>query len=243
MKLLVIIPAYNEAESIYKTVTNLLKIKINNVDISYIIINDGSKDHTEKICKDNKFNVINLPKNCGIGNAVQTGYRYAKDHNFDYAIQFDGDGQHDENYIEKMVNELEKGYDFVIGSRFVPCSKEDESEFKSSVSRRFGIKLLSSIIKRRTKVKIYDPTSGFRIGNRKVIQLFSLVYPHDYPEPSSIALLLNNNYKVSEVAVKMRERMAGKSSISFLKSIKYMIKVSRDIIKYSKIQVNNETIN
>lgn len=243
MKLLVIIPAYNEAESIFKTVTDLLKIKINNVELFYIIINDGSKDNTQEICEQNSFNVINLPKNCGIGNAVQTGYRYAKDHNFDYAIQFDGDGQHDECYIEKMIKELEKGYDFVIGSRFVAGNKDDESEFKSSVTRRFGIKLLSFIIKRKTKKKIYDVTSGFRLANRKIIQVFSLIYPYDYPEPSSIALLLNNNYKVNEVSVKMRERMAGKSSISFFKSIKYMFKVSKDIIKYSKVKVNNETIN
>ena len=144
MKVLVIIPAYNEELNIENTINKIInynKKYKNKVD--YIIINDGSTDNTNKICEKNNYNVVNLIHNLGIGGAVQTGYKYALDNKYDIAIQFDGDGQHDENYIDSLVNEIINGNDFVIGSRFI----NDLSKFKSTKSRRFGINLLSFLIK------------------------------------------------------------------------------------------------
>ena len=144
MKTLIIIPAYNEELNIENTINNLKKCKNSSKNqFDYIIINDGSNDKTEQICKTNNYNVINLIYNLGIGGAVQTGYKYALENDYDIAIQFDGDGQHDEKYIENLVEEIKKGANFVIGSRFI----ESLSKFKSSGTRRLGIKVLSNLIK------------------------------------------------------------------------------------------------
>lgn len=227
MKVLVIIPAYNEELNIKNTVDNLKKvIKKSKYKIDYVVINDGSTDNTLKVCNDNKFNVINLIENLGIGGAVQTGYKYALENNYDIAIQFDGDGQHDENYIEDLIKSIESGNDFVIGSRFI----KKLSNFTSTKSRQLGIKIISSIIKFTTKKKIYDTTSGFRAGNRKVIEIFSKYYPQEYPEPESVVILLLNGLKVDEIPVNMRERKYGHSSIYLHKNIYYMISVCLSII-------------
>lgn len=227
MNVLIIIPAYNEELNIEKTVCKIIeynKKSKNNID--YIVINDGSKDNTSYICKKNGYNVVDLIHNLGIGGAVQTGYKYAYENNYDIAIQFDGDGQHDENYIDELVKEIKKGNDFVIGSRFV----SDLSVFKSTTTRRLGIKILSSLIKLCTKFKVYDPTSGFRAANKEVIKLFSSNYPTEYPEPETTTILLKNGFRVKEIPVKMYEREYGKSSIRPLKSIYYMFSVSLSII-------------
>lgn len=164
MKTLIIIPAYNEELNIENTINKLKKYnKSSNSPVDYIIINDGSTDKTKEICKENNFNVINLIHNLGIGGAVQTGYKYALENNYDIAIQFDGDGQHDEKYIKDLVEEIEKGANFVIGSRFIG----NLSKFKSSGTRRLGIKILSLLIKICTGKKIYDPTSGFPCSRQK----------------------------------------------------------------------------
>ena len=227
MKVLMIIPAYNEELNIKDTVNKLMEYrKKSDNDINYVIINDGSTDDTLKICRENNYNVIPLINNLGIGGAVQTGYKYAKDNNYDVAIQFDGDGQHDENYIDNLVKEIKKGNDFVIGSRFV----ENLSKFRSSSTRRFGIKVLSFLIKLCTGVKIYDPTSGFRAANKEIIGLFADFYPLEYPEPESAVSLIRKGYKIKEIPVEMHERKYGKSSIKPLKSIYYMFSVSIAII-------------
>lgn len=228
MKVLIIIPAYNEEESILNTVNKVKKVK-SDYDIDYIVINDGSKDNTAKICQENKLNVINLVSNLGIGGAVQTGYKYAYENNYDVAIQFDGDGQHDENYINLLVDEIKKGNDFVIGSRYIG----NESEFQSSTMRRFGKNILSSIIKTFGGISIKDPTSGFRAGNKEVIKLFSKRYPIEYPEPETIVYLNKHGFKIKEVPVKMHERKFGKSSISPLKGAYFMFSVSLAIITTS----------
>lgn len=173
--------------------------------------------------------MIPLIQNLGIGGAVQTGYQYAYENDYDVAIQFDGDGQHDENYIEALLEQIELGYDFVIGSRFV----QDLSQFKSTATRRLGIKILSFLIQQRAHIKIYDPTSGFRAGNRKVIALFVKNYPMEYPEPESIIYLNNHRCKIKEIPVKMHERSFGTSSINLMKSIYYMFSVSIAIIAES----------
>ena len=227
MKVLVIVPAYNEELNIKNTINKLLSIdKKSKHTIDYVVINDGSTDKTLEVCRSNNFNVIPLIENLGIGGAVQTGYKYAYENNYDVAIQFDGDGQHDEKYIEKLVNEIEKGNDFVIGSRFV----QKLSQFTSTGARRLGIKFLSFLIKLCTGKKIYDPTSGFRAGNKKVIELFAKHYPVEYPEPESTVYLLRQKFKVKEIPVEMHERKFGTSSIRPLKSIYYMFSVSISII-------------
>ena len=217
MKTLVIIQAYNEEECIKNTVTNLKRY---NPNIDYVIINDCSTDSTKQICKDNNFNVINLPINLGIGGAVQTGYKYAYENNYDIAIQIDADGQHDPKYIKDMIKGIEEGNDLVIGSRFI--KKEG---FQTSWIRRLGINLYSFLIKLLTHKEIKDTTSGYRAVDRKIIKLFSKNYPVDYPEPETDALIAKNNFKIKEIPMKMKERDGGKSSITPLKSIYYAIKV------------------
>ena len=227
MKVLVIVPAYNEESNIVNTVNKIIKYsKKSNNEIDYIVINDGSSDNTKEICRKNKYNTINLIQNLGIGGAVQTGYKYALNNNYDVAIQFDGDGQHDENYIDDLVDEIKEGYDFVIGSRFI----SDLSKFKSSSTRRVGIKIISFLIKLCTGKKIYDPTSGFRAANKDVIKIFANHYPVEYPEPESTTELIKRGYKVTEIPVEMHEREFGTSSIKPLKSIYYMFSVSLSII-------------
>ena len=227
MKVLMIIPAYNEELNIESTVSKLLKYnKKSSNEIDYIVINDGSTDNTLDVCRKNNYKVIPLINNLGIGGAVQTGYKYALKNNYDVAIQFDGDGQHDENYIDKLVKEIEKGNDFVIGSRFIT----NLSKFKSTGTRRMGIKILSGLIKICTGKKIYDPTSGFRAANKKIIELFAKQYPLEYPEPESCVSLIRKGYKVKEIPVEMNERKFGTSSIKPLKSIYYMFSVSIAII-------------
>ncbi len=226
MKVLVIIPAYNEEENIVKTISSLEEIKIKDVDLDYIVVNDGSSDNTRKVLKDNKIKFIDLVCNLGIGGAVQTGYRYAFYNDYDIAIQFDGDGQHNPKYINDLIEGINKGNDLVVGSRFI--KKIDT--FKSTAIRRFGINFLSFLIKICTGKTIKDPTSGFRACNKRIIELFAHDYPSDYPEPDTLVVLLKNKFKVLEIPVEMEERMHGKSSITLLKSIYYMIKVSMAII-------------
>ena len=225
-RVLMIIPAYNEEKSILSVVENIKKVKTKDFMLDYIVVNDGSKDKTREVLIKNKLNFIDLPCNLGIGGAVQTGYKYAFYHDYDIAIQFDGDNQHDASFIPDLVTNIKKGNDLVIGSRFVG----DLSEFKSSKLRRMGINLLSGIIKICTGVKIYDVTSGYRACNKKLISYFANNYPVDYPEPDSLVQVLKMKYKVREIPGIMHERKTGKSSINGFKSIYYMIKVILAII-------------
>lgn len=219
MKKLVIIPAYNESESILDTVKD---IKENAPEFDYVVINDCSKDDTLEICRKNQINVLNLPINLGIGGAVQTGYLYAYNNGYDVAVQFDGDGQHDASYLDKMALVLaQENADMVIGSRFI-----EKQGFQSSGIRRVGIRYFAFLTKLLFGKRITDATSGMRMCNRKVIELFVKDYPRDYPEPETVCRLLRKKCKVVELPVIMRERSAGVSSISMKKSIYYMIKVS-----------------
>lgn len=223
MKKLVIIPAYNESESIEKTVREIQK-KARGFD--YVVINDCSKDNTRQICEENSFNIVSLPINLGIGGAVQTGYRYAYKNGYDMAVQVDGDGQHNPEFLEKMADYMvETGADMVIGSRFI-----EKQGFQSSGTRRIGIKYFTILIKVLTGKTITDPTSGLRLVNRDVIKLFAYDYPKDYPEPESTVAVLRQGKKVEEIPVIMRERNGGVSSISMKKSVYYMIKVSLAIL-------------
>ncbi len=223
MKSLVIIPAYNEEENIVKTVQN---IKEYAPDFDYIIVNDCSQDATLLVCREHGFCVIDLPVNLGIGGAVQTGYQYAEKNGYEIAVQFDGDGQHDAAYLNKMRQMLmSQELDMVIGSRFI-----EKEGFQSSGIRRLGIRYFSRLIFFMTGKRIYDPTSGMRMGNRRVIETFAKNYPKDYPEPESIVMLLKQKKRIAEYPVKMKEREAGTSSISAGKSIYYMFKVTVAIV-------------
>ncbi len=217
MKALVIIPAYNEEECIEKVVNDVLA---QNVDV--VVINDGSKDNTSINAKKTKAHVIDLPFNLGIGGAVQTGYLYAYKNDYDVAIQFDGDGQHNSVYINEMIKVLnEKNVDMVIGSRFI-----NTTGYKQTFMRMLGNKIIGGMIKLYTGKKIYDTTSGYRAVNKRVIKKFANDYPSDYPEPDTNLRLLRKKYKIEEIPVEMNQRNTGKSSITPLKSIYYMLKVS-----------------
>ena len=223
MKVLIIIPAYNEAEGISKLIDNLTD---NYSQFDYVIINDGSKDNTKQLCAEKGYHVINLPINLGIGGAVQTGYKYAKENDYDIAIQIDGDGQHNPAYIEKLIEYIENGMaEVAIGSRFI-----DKEGFQSSKMRRLGINFLSTLLHICTGTKIYDVTSGYRAVNKRFISIFAEDYSRDYPEPEAIITTLMWRGKIKEVPVIMNERETGTSSINFSKSLYYMIKVSLAIL-------------
>ncbi|MDD7221273.1 MAG: glycosyltransferase family 2 protein [Eubacteriales bacterium] len=223
MKKLVIIPAYNEEASIVNTVQDILD---HAPGFDYVVINDCSKDRTLQRCRENGLNVIDLPVNLGIGGGIQTGYRYAVEHGYDVAVQFDGDGQHDASYLQAMADRLERDdLDMVIGSRFI----ENEG-FQSTGLRRFGINFFKFLLKLLYGGTITDATSGMRMCSRRVMEEFSVDYPQDYPEPETVARLLRKKYKVREIPVVMRERSAGTSSINPAKSVYYMIKVSLAIL-------------
>ena len=225
MKVLLIIPAYNEQENIKDTVK---KIEEFSNELDYIVINDGSTDNTEKILQKNHIHHIKLVNNLGIGGAVQTGYKYAYENGYDIAIQFDGDGQHDVNYIPQICEPLINGQaDMCIGTRYLDKS---ESKFQSTFMRRLGANIISFFIKICTGKKITDPTSGFRAVNKTVIEEFAKQYPTEYPEPESTVSLLVNGYKVQEVPVSMNERTGGVSSIRLFKTVDYMVKVVLAII-------------
>ena len=223
MKKIIIIPAYNEEENIERTVNAIQKSA---QGFDYVIINDCSTDNTRKICEEKEFNIVNLPINLGIGGAVQTGYKYAYENGYDVAVQVDGDGQHDPEFLNTMADYLiDHQVDMVIGSRFI-----EKKGFQSSITRRMGIQFFSKLIKVLTGKKITDPTSGLRMIGRNVMEIFSEDYPRDYPEPESIVAVLRKNMKIEEIPVVMLERQGGVSSISPKKSIYYMIKVTLAIL-------------
>ena len=228
-KILLIIPAYNEEANVLRVYNNIVsynKHAKNKLDV--IFINDGSIDNTENILLENKINHVKLIQNLGIGGAVQTGYKYAIYNDYDIAIQFDGDGQHDVNYVEALIKPILDGdADMTIGSRFIDSTS---SEFKSSGMRRAGIKIISWCIKFKTRKKIYDTTSGFRAVNKRIIESFAVHYPLEYPEPISSVDVLLDGMNLKEVPVSMNERVAGKSSIGSWKNIYYMINVTLSIL-------------
>ena len=223
MKKLVIIPAYNEEGNIEKTVTDIEK---NAPDFDYVIVNDCSTDHTYQICQEKGYNVINLPVNLGIGGGVQTGYMYGWRNGYDIAVQFDGDGQHTASFLNTMADYLTKNHlDMVIGSRYIT-----KDGFQSSGIRRAGIRYFTWLIKLLTGQKITDPTSGMRMVNRDIIELFAKDYPKDYPEPETVTFILKRKKRVAEIPVLMNAREAGVSSISPLNAVYYMIKVTLSIL-------------
>lgn len=220
MKVLIIIPAYNEGENIGNVTKNLC---INYPQYDYIVINDGSKDATATICKKNGSPVLDLPVNLGLSGAVQTGFKYAMINHYDAALQFDGDGQHDATYIHPMLQTLvQEDCDIIIGSRF--CEKK-----KPLTARMIGSRLLSFAIKITTRQRITDPTSGMRMYNAKMIERFAQNINYA-PEPDTISYLISCGAKIKEVPVKMHERTAGESYLNLSRSFHYMMNMLTSIM-------------
>lgn len=217
-RILVIIPAYNEEDSIGRVIED---VRTNCPQMDILVVNDGSADHTSDRARASGVVVLDLPFNLGIGGGMQTGYKYAAEKGYDIAIQVDGDGQHDPKEIPKLLQTLEeRKVDVAIGSRFIT-----DLEYKATTMRRVGITVLSKVISIMVRQKITDPTSGFRASRRKAIQLFAVNYPQDYPEPEVVVLLSKSGLKMAEVPVKMSQRYSGESSITKIRSIYYMVKV------------------
>ena len=218
VKCLIIVPAFNESRSVAKLVNRLNRAL---PDCHILVIDDGSTDGTARQIP-STATVVSLPFNLGIGGAMQTGYRYAACHGYDVAIQVDGDGQHRPCEVEKLVSALVSGpADLVVGSRFLAATS-----VVPSFTRMTGIRVLSAWIRVLSGLKITDCTSGFRAANRKVILAYAHWYPEDYPEPEVVLLLHRSKFKVVEVPTRMRRRMYGKSSISLLRGLYYVLKVS-----------------
>ncbi|MCR5624750.1 MAG: glycosyltransferase family 2 protein [Lachnospiraceae bacterium] len=213
MKVLIIIPAYNEGQNIERVVNNLTK---NFSEYDYVVVNDGSKDNTAEVCREKGYNFLDLPVNLGLTSAIQAGMRYAYKLGYDAAIQFDGDGQHRPEYIEDLKKVIESGEaEIAIGSRFV-------TEKKPQSMRMLGSFIISSAIKLTTGVKINDPTSGMRLFGKRVIREFAENINYA-PEPDTISYLIKNGVTVKEVQVKMDERIAGESYLNTAKAMKYMV--------------------
>lgn len=228
-RILLIIPAYNEAEGIAKVVETVKKyIERSPLFIDYIVINDGSTDNEEEILQSNNINHIELIQNLGLTGALLTGYKYALENDYQIAVQYDGDGQHDIESLKNLINPIIKGEaDYVVGSRYTEDSK---SEFKSSTSRQMGMKLLTNLIRRTSKITIKDTTSGYTAASLKVIKIFVKGYQNLQLEAETYVYLNKKNIRIKEVGVNMFERETGTSSISSLKAITYMFTVSLSII-------------
>jgi glycosyltransferase involved in cell wall biosynthesis len=235
MKLVVIIPAFNESANIARVIS---ETKSSQPSAKIVVVNDCSTDDTEAIVKSVNETVLSLPCNLGIGGAVQTGLRFAQDGGYEAAVQVDGDGQHISSEIEKlMIPIVQDEADVVIGSRFL-----SRGSFRSTFARRVGIRILSVVNSALTGSRITDSTSGFRAYNQRAICFLSEHYPQDYPEPIAVIDLFRNGYRIVEVPVKMRERQGGTSSISAVKSIYYMTKVLvASLIAFTRKPVSKET--
>lgn len=219
-KVLAIVPAYNEEESIVATVEDLLR---NAPGIDYVVVNDGSQDNTAKYCRERGYNLISLPVNLGLAGAFQVGMKYALQNSYDYAVQFDADGQHPAAYILPMVEKAKATRsDIVIGSRF--CDEK-----KPFSPRMIGSTFITWLIRLTTGKTVVDSTSGMRLFDRKMIAAFATEIDLG-PEPDSLVLLMRSGAKVVETQVKMRDRMAGESYLTVSKSIQYMLRVCVSIL-------------
>lgn len=229
MKVLIIIPAYNEAQNIEKTVKDVTE----NTDYDYIVINDCSKDNTKEVCEKNNFNMLSLPINYGLTSGIQLGMKYAYQNGYDIAIQFDGDGQHQAKYLKDLVKEIEENnVDVTIGSRFV-------TEKKPFTTRMIGSRLISFNIKLTTGKTIKDPTSGMRAYNKKAIWEFNRNASLT-PEPDTLVYMMKKGLKIKEVQVEMKDREFGESYLNPIRSIKYMVNMIFSILFIRSITRKNK---
>lgn len=219
-KVLAIIPAYNEEGSLQNTIEELKAVA---PEVDFIVINDGSTDSTGGICRANGYPVLDLPVNGGLTVGFQTGMKYAARKGYSYAIQFDADGQHMPRYIDAMRKKMDDtDADIVIGSRFVQFKKEHSA-------RMFGSRIITFIVKMTTGKRVSDPTSGMRMFNRRMIELFAKDMSLN-PEPETIAHLIRKGVVVEEVQVSMRDRTAGESYLNLTRSAAYMLRVCTSIL-------------
>jgi hypothetical protein len=220
MRAIALVPALNEEGTIASVVAEL---RAYDAELEILVIDDGSHDRTAEIARAAGARVLRLPFNLGIGGAVQTGFRYAFENDFDLAVRVDGDGQHDPSQLAAVVDPVLRGdTDIAVGSRYLGTRADG---FRSSTTRRLGIRILARVVSLLTREPITDPTSGFQALNRKAIALFAVDYPHDYPEVEAIVLVRRHRLRLLEVPIAMRPRVVGRSSIRTLASVYYMVKV------------------
>jgi glycosyltransferase involved in cell wall biosynthesis len=219
LRRMAIVPAYKEEAVIAQVIE---EIRAADPELEIVVIDDGSPDGTALAASGAGARVIRLPYNLGIGGAMQTGYQYALEQGFDLAVQIDGDGQHDpQDFFRLIVPIVERRADLVIGTRFA-----GEKFYRGTFTRRIGIRYFARVVSLIIRQRVTDTTSGFRAVNRRGIRLFAADYPHDYPEVESTVLAAKHHLTIAEVPVAMRTRIAGHSSITIVRSIYYMIKVS-----------------
>lgn len=230
-KILIIIPAYNEADNIERVVDDLTE---HFPQYDYVVINDGSSDDTRKICSRRGYNLLDLPVNTGLSGAIKSGMRYANFYGYDYVVQIDGDGQHDPKYISAMAETMEKtGCDIVIGSRF-------KTEKKPGGMRMFGSRIISWAIRVTTGRRIQDVTSGMRLFDKRMIKRFGYDI-HYSPEPDTLAYLLNCGIRIEEVQVQMRDRTAGTSIYGNpVASARYMLQMMFSLFLFQWVRKRHE---
>ena len=221
-KTLIIIPAYNEEGSVARVIEN---IRRDVPDADILVVNDGSRDRTAREARESGAMVMTLPYNMGIGSAVQSGFLFAKEKGYHFAVQVDGDGQHPASAIPQLLSALDNGVDLAIGSRFV-----QPTEYRPTLTRSLGIKVFSFLVSLIVGKKVLDTTSGFRAINRKAILLLTETYPHDYPEVEALITLHRHGMRFIELPVEMNYRQEGKSSISAKAALYYMLKVTLAVL-------------
>jgi glycosyltransferase involved in cell wall biosynthesis len=224
-RLLAVVPAYNESATVAAVVASLRRFA---GEFDVLVVDDGSTDDTAARARDAGAIVVRLPFNLGIGGAVQTGFQYALEHGYDYMAQVDADGQHEATELRKLVDAMlvEPKLDMVCGSRFLTS----DFKYPAPVSRRTGIHLFAFVLSFIVHRRVSDPTSGFRLYNRRAIALFARDYPHDYPEVEAVLMLHEHRLRMGEVPVRMQLRSGGRSSINKPRSVYYMVKVSLALI-------------
>jgi glycosyltransferase involved in cell wall biosynthesis len=219
MRRVAIVPAFDEEQSVGRVIDELRAF---DAELDVVVVDDGSHDGTAAVARARGVRVLRLPFNLGIGGAVQTGFRYAFEHDYDIAVRLDGDGQHDPSQLPLILGPVLAGEaDIAVGSRFA----ETGQGYRSSRSRRVGIRLLAWVVSRIVRRRVTDTTSGFQALNRKAIALFARDYPHDYPEVEATVMVFRHRLRAVEVPVSMRERGGGRSSITAIRAVYYMVKV------------------
>jgi glycosyltransferase involved in cell wall biosynthesis len=223
MSIMAIVPAYNEEKSIFRVVST---IRNTHPEVDVVVVNDGSRDNTSYEARRAGAHVIDLPCNLGIGGAVQTGYIYGMKAGYDVVVQIDGDGQHNPTDLGRLLDIISRDEaDMVIGSRFI-----EDTHYNPGILRGIGIRFFSRIVSMLIGLRVSDTTSGYRAVNRRIIEAFAKYYPSDYPEVETIVYISKKGFRIREIPVHMSERKEGKSSITPIKSIYYMLKVTLSLL-------------